>query len=149
MESIKNEKEFLTLLPQLAENNFELGQLNKQVKADKDLLKEFMLAEDIESAESGGWAVTCSESIKTSMDEPKLLEIIHELIKDSTGAERETFENLIIMKPTINEQLLEDLIYDERVAKELIEPAVIKTISYTLRFKKAKKPSKKKSKSKD
>ena len=149
MATIETEKEFLELLPILAQNNADLGELNKQVKEDKNDLKEYMLAQDIDSAEAGGWTVTCSESIKTSMDEPKLLEIIHELIKDSTGVERETFENLIIMKPTINEQLLEDLIYDERVAKELIEPAVIKTSSYTLRFKKAKKPSKKKSKSND
>ena len=144
MESIKNEKEFLTLLPKLAENNFEIGQLNKQVKADKDLLKEFMLAQDIESAEAGGWAVTCSESKKTSMDEPKLLEIIQELIKGAKGADKEAFNNLIVMKPSINEQLLEDLIYDERIKKELIEPAVIESVSYTLRFKKAKKKKAKK-----
>ena len=144
MESIKNEKEFLTLLPKLAENNFEIGQLNKQVKADKDLLKEFMLAQDIESAEAGGWAVTCSESKKTSMDEPKLLEIIQELIKGAKGADKEAFNNLIVMKPSINEQLLEDLIYDERIKKELIEPAVIESVSYTLRFKSAKKKKAKK-----
>ena len=144
MESLQNEKEFLTLLPQLAESNYELGQLTKQVKEDKNLLKEYMLAEDIESAEAGGWAVTCSESIKTSMDEPKLLEIIQELIKNAKGADKEAFQNLIVMKPSINEQLLEDLIYEERIKKELIEPAVIESVSYTLRFKKAKKKKAKK-----
>lgn len=146
MESLQNEKEFLTLLPQLAESNYELGQLTKQVKEDKNLLKEYMLAEDIESAEAGGWAATCSESIKTSMDEPKLLEIIQELINDADGADKEAFQNLIVMKPSINEQLLEDLIYDERISKETIQPAVIETSSYTLRFKKAKKAKGKKSK---
>ena len=149
MATIETEKEFLELLPILAQNNADLGELNKQVKEDKNDLKEYMLAQDIESAEAGGWTVTCSESKKTSMDEPKLLEIIQELSKGAKGADKEAFNNLIVMKPSINEQLLEDLIYDERIKKELIEPAVVESVSYTLRFKKAKKPSKKKSKSKD
>ena len=144
MATIETEKEFLELLPILAQNNAELGELNKLVKEDKNTLKEYMLAQDIESAESGGWAVTCSESKKTSMDEPKLLEIIQELIKDAKEADKEAFSNLIIMKPTINEKLLEDLIYEERIKKEVIEPAVIESVNYTLRFKKAKKKKAKK-----
>ena len=144
MATIETEKEFLELLPSLAQNNADLGELNKQVKEDKNDLKEYMLAQDIESAESGGWAVTCSESKKTSMDEPKLLEIIQKLIKEAKGVEKETLQNLIVMKPSINEQLLEDLIYDERIKKEVIEPAVIETMNYTLRFKKSKRKKAKK-----
>ena len=144
MTAIETEKEFLELLPILAQNNAELGELNKIVKEDKNTLKEYMLAQDIESADAGGWTVTLSESKKTSMDEPKLLEIIQEFIKDAKGLDKEAFSNLIIMKPTINEQLLEDLIYDERIKKELIEPAVIESVNYTLRFKKAKKKKAKK-----
>ena len=144
MATIETEKEFLELLPSLAQNNTDLGELNKQVKEDKNDLKEYLLAQDIESAESGGWAVTCSESKKTSMDEPKLLEIIQELIKNAKGADKEAFQNLIVMKPSINEQLLEDLIYEERIKKEMIEPALIESVSYTLRFKTAKKKKAKK-----
>ena len=144
MATIETEKDFLELLPILAQHNADLGELNKSVKEDKNDLKEYMLAQDIESADAGGWTVTCSESKKTSMDEPKLLEIIQEFIKDAKGADKEAFSNLIIMKPTINEQLLEDLIYDERIKKELIEPAVIESVNYTLRFKKAKKKKAKK-----
>lgn len=144
MATIETEKEFLELLPILAQNNAELGELNKIVKEDKNTLKEYMLAQDIESADAGGWTVTCSESKKTSMDEPKLLEIIQELIKNAKGLDKEIFQNLIVMKPSINEQLLEDLIYEERIKKEVIEPAVIESVSYTLRFKKAKKKKAKK-----
>lgn len=144
MATIETEKDFLELLPILAQHNADLGELNKSVKEDKNTLKEYMLAQDIESADAGGWTVTCSESKKTSMDEPKLLEIIQKLIKEAKGVEKETLQNLIIMKPSINEQLLEDLIYDERIKKEVIEPAVIETLNYTLRFKKAKKKKAKK-----
>ena len=144
MATIETEKEFLELLLILAQNNAELGELNKIVKEDKNTLKEYMLAQDIESADAGGWTVTCSESKKTSMDEPKLLEIIQELIKNAKGLDKEIFQNLIVMKPSINEQLLEDLIYEERIKKEVIEPAVIESVSYTLRFKKAKKKKAKK-----
>lgn len=144
MATIETEKDFLELLPILAQHNADLGELNKSVKEDKNDLKEYMLAQDIESADAGGWTVTCSESKKTSMDEPKLLEIIQELIKEAKGVEKETLQNLIIMKPSINEQLLEDLIYDERIKKEVIEPAVIETVNYTLRFKKSKRKKAKK-----
>ena len=144
MSTIETEKEFLELLPILAQNNADLGELNKSVKEDKNDLKEYMLAQDIESADAGGWTVTLSEYKKTSMDEPKLLEIIQKLIKEATGVEKETLQNLIVMKPSINEQLLEDLIYEERIKKEVIEPAVIESVSYTLRFKKAKKKKAKK-----
>ena len=144
MATIETEKDFLELLPILAQHNADLGELNKSVKEDKNDLKEYMLAQDIESADAGGWTVTCSESKKTSMDEPKLLEIIQKLIKEAKGVEKETLQNLIIMKPSINEQLLEDLIYDERIKKEVIEPAVIETVNYTLRFKKSKRKKAKK-----
>lgn len=144
MATIETEKDFLELLPILAQHNADLGELNKSVKEDKNTLKEYMLAQDIESADAGGWTVTCSESKKTSMDEPKLLEIIQKLIKEAKGVEKETLQNLIIMKPSINEQLLEDLIYDERIKKEVIEPAVIETVNYTLRFKKSKRNKAKK-----
>ena len=144
MATIETEKDFLELLPILAQHNADLGELNKSVKEDKNTLKEYMLAQDIESADAGGWTVTCSESKKTSMDEPKLLEIIQKLIKEAKGVEKETLQNLIVMKPSINEQLLEDLIYDERIKKEVIEPAVIETLNYTLRFKKSKRKKAKK-----
>ena len=144
MATIETEKDFLELLPILAQHNADLGELNKSVKEDKNTLKEYMLAQDIESADAEGWTVTCSESKKTSMDEPKLLEIIQKLIKEAKGVEKETLQNLIIMKPSINEQLLEDLIYDERIKKEVIEPAVIETVNYTLRFKKSKRKKAKK-----
>ena len=144
MATIETEKDFLELLPILAQHNADLGELNKSVKEDKNTLKEYMLAQDIESADAGGWTVTCSESKKTSMDEPKLLEIIQKLIKEATGVEKETLQNLIIMNPSINDQLLEDLIYDERIKKEVIEPAVIETVNYTLRFKKSKRKKAKK-----
>ena len=144
MATIETEKDFLELLPILAQHNADLGELNKSVKEDKNDLKGYMLAQDIESADAGGWTVTCSESKKTSMDEPKLLEIIQKLIKEATGVEKETLQNLIIMNLSINDQLLEDLIYDERIKKEVIEPAVIETVNYTLRFKKSKRKKAKK-----
>ena len=143
MSEITSEKQFLELLPQLAQNNYELGVLNKAVKADKDLLKEYMLAEDIESAEADGWQVTCSQSVKSTMDETMLLSIIESLIEDAKGTEKEALQNLIVMKPTINDELLEDLIYNKQLDAEIIKPAVVESVSYTLRFKKAKKKSSK------
>lgn len=146
MSALTSEKQFLELLPELAQNNYELGVLTKAVKADKDLLKAYMLAEDIESAEADGWQVTCSESTKSTMDEPVLIEIIEKLIDDAKGTEKEALQNLIIMKPTINEELLEDLIYNKQLDAEVIKPAIVESVSYTLRFKKSKKKTAKSAK---
>ena len=52
MATIETEKDFLELLPILAQNNADLGELNKSVKEDKNDLKEYMLAQDIESADA-------------------------------------------------------------------------------------------------
>lgn len=143
MTEIKTEKEFLELLPELAQNNYELGILNKAVKTDKELLKEYMLAENIESAEADGWQVTCSSTTKSSMDETMLVNIIQDLIKDAKGKDKEVLSNLIVMKPTINEDLLEDLIYDKQLDPEVVKPAIVESVSYTLRFKKSKKKTSK------
>lgn len=143
MSEIKNEKEFLELLPELAQNNYELGILNKAVKNDKELIKAYMLTEDIESAEADGWQVTCSATTKSSMDETLLISIIQDLIKDAKGKDKEALQNLIVMKPTINEDLLEDLIYNKQLDADVVKPAIVKSVSYTLRFKKSKKKTSK------
>jgi len=125
MSEIKTEKEFLELLPELAKN-------------DKELIKQYMLTEDIESAEADGWQVTCSSTTKSSMDETMLISIIQDLIKDAKGKDKEALQNLIVMKPTINEDLLEDLIYNKQLDADVVKPAIVESVSYTLRFKKSK-----------
>lgn len=142
MTVIKTEKQFLELVEVAAEHNLEANTLSKTVKEEKNDLKEYMLAEDIESAEVGGWSISCSPSVKTSMDEAKTIPIVQSLIDNAKGSEKEAFQNLIVMKPTINEDLLEDLIYEGKIDKDLFKEAVIETTSYTLRFKKAKKRKK-------
>lgn len=142
MTVIKTEEQFLELVEVAAEHNLEANTLSKTVKEEKNDLKEYMLAEDIESAEVGGWSISCSPSVKTSMDESKTIPIVQSLIDTAKGSEKEAFQNLIVMKPTINEDLLEDLIYEGKIDKDLFKEAVIETTSYTLRFKKAKKRKK-------
>ena len=139
MTQIKSEKEFLELVETTAKSNLEANNLSKTVKDAKNDLKEYMLAEDIESAEVGSWAVSCTPMTKTSMDEDKTIQCIQALIDEAEGTEKEVLENLIVMKPTINQDLLEDLIYEGRIDKEALKKAVIETTTYTLRFKKAKK----------
>lgn len=142
MTVIKTEEQFLELVEVAAEHNLEANTLSKTVNEEKNDLKEYMLAEDIESAEVGGWSISCSPSVKTSMDESKTIPIVQSLIDNAKGSEKEAFQNLLVMKPTINEDLLEDLIYEGKIDKDLFKEAVIETTSYTLRFKKAKKRKK-------
>ena len=69
--------------------------------------------------------------------------IIQDLIKDAKGKDKEAFQNLIVMKPTINEDLLEDLIYNKQLDPEVVKPAIVESVSYMLRFKKSKKKTSK------
>ena len=95
MSEIKSEKEFLELLPELAQNNYELGILNKAVKNDKELIKQYMLTEDIESAEADGWQVTCSATTKSSMDETMLINIIQISLRTQKVKTRKLFKILL------------------------------------------------------
>ena len=142
MTVIKTEEQFLELVEVAAEHNLEANTLSKTVKEEKNDLKEYMLAEDIESAEVGGWSISCSPTIKRSRDETKTIPIVQSLIDNAKASEKEAFQNLLVMKPTINEDLLEDLIYEGKIDKDLFKEAVIETTSYTRRFKKAKKRKK-------
>lgn len=139
MMKIKTDKEFLDLLPKLAQANADLNELKKEVDSDKKTIKEYMLDTDIDQADNNGWTVTLSPTVKSTMNEVKLMEIIQDLIKNAKGSQKEVFENLIVMKPTINEQLLEDLLYEGKISDKQIAPAVVTTTTHTLRFKKSKK----------
>ena len=72
-------------------------------------------------------------------NEEKLQEIIKDLIENAeTEDECERLSQLIEYKPTINTNLLEDMIYHGEIDQESILPAVVVTTTEGIRFGKAK-----------
>lgn len=138
--SIKTETEFFETVEQAGELNADVNQKSKQVSAMKNDLKKYMDENDIEQAESGNYTATFYTSERTSMNEEKLIQIVQELIDNAaTEEETEKLSKLIEYKPQVNSTLLEDMIYNGELDKELIQDAVVVSTSSGIRFAVAKK----------
>ena len=107
------------------------------MKAD---LKKYMDENDIEQAQAGNYTATFYTSERTSMNEDKLVEIVQKMIDNAaTEEETERLSKLIEYKPQVNSTLLEDMIYNGEIDKDLIQDAVVVSTSAGIRFAVAKK----------
>ena len=138
--SIKTESEFFEAVEQAGELNADVNQKSKQVSALKTDLKNYMDENDIEQAQAGNYTATFYTSERTSMNEDKLVEIVQDLI-DNAETEEETkrLSKLIEYKPQVNSTLLEDMIYNGELEKDLIQEAVVVSTSSGIRFSVARK----------
>lgn len=133
--SIKTETEFFETVEQAGELNADVNQKSKQVNAMKTDLKKYMDENDIEQAQAGNYTATFYTSERTSMNEDKLVEIVQELIDNAaTEEETERLSKLIEYKPQVNPSLLEDMIYNGELDKDLIQDAVVVSTSAGIRF---------------
>lgn len=133
--SIKTEAEFFETVAQAGELNADVNQKSKQVNSMKTDLKKYMDENDIEQAQSGNYTATFYTSERTSMNEEKLVEIVKELIDNAaTEEETEKLSKLIEYKPQVNSTLLEDMIYNGEIDKDLIKDAVVVSTSSGIRF---------------
>ena len=138
--SIKTEAEFFETVEQAGELNADVNQKSKQVNSMKADLKKYMDENDIEQAQAGNYTATFYTSERTSMNEDKLVEIVQELIDNAaTEEETERLSKLIEYKPQVNSTLLEDMIYNGELDKDLIQDAVVVSTSVGIRFAVAKK----------
>ncbi len=137
--SFNTETEFIQAIEEAGQINAEKGQLEKSVKTLKDALKSYMKENDIEAAQGKNFSATFYTTEKSTMNEEKLQEIIKDLIENAeTEDECERLSQLIEYKPTINTNLLEDMIYHGEIDQESILPAVVVTTTEGIRFGKAK-----------
>lgn len=138
--SIKTEAEFFETVEQAGELNADVNQKSKQVNSMKADLKKYMDENDIEQAQARNYTATFYTSERTSMNEDKLVEIVQELIDNAaTEEETERLSKLIEYKPQVNSMLLEDMIYNGEIDKDLIQDAVVVSTSAGIRFAVAKK----------
>lgn len=138
--SIKTEAEFFETVEQAGELNADVNQKSKRVNSMKADLKKYMDENDIEQAQAGNYTATFYTSERTSMNEDKLVEIVQKMIDNAaTEEETERLSKLIEYKPQVNSTLLEDMIYNGEIDKDLIQDAVVVSTSAGIRFAVAKK----------
>lgn len=137
---ISSMDEFYEKLLQAGTTNSEVSENSKSLKTLKEALKDFMVENDIEKAEAGDYTLTAFTTTRNSMDENKLMEIIRKKIDETEDEEEaERFANCIQYKPQIDEELVEQLVYDGILPEKDLAEALTSTSSIGLRFGKVKK----------
>ena len=106
-------------------------ELDTSINRDSAELKAWMSETKIDAMTVDDIKVTYKPQVRSTMDEGKTLEILHTLANSaSTDEERERILRCIHTKEYVDETELENLIYNDIVKKENLEPAMIsKTIS--------------------
>lgn len=136
-------------MAQVAEN---IKRLVRGLFEDKQAYKELEDSISKDSAELKKWmgdtkrdtmnvddiVVTYKPQVRSSMDEGKVLEIVRELANAAETEERRLeILSCIKTREYVDETELENLIYNETVLKEALEPAMITKTIFTLNLRRA------------
>lgn len=125
-------KELDELIHKYAENKAYLDDYTKICKIQNAEIKDIMAKADITEYETSGYKVKCSETVKESINEDMLLDIAH----------KENLNDIIKTKEYIDFDVLENLIYNNKISKEMllqIDKCRETKTTVTLRISKAKK----------
>lgn len=124
------EREFERLIYKLKTLREDKKNLDKEIKQVEQQLKDEFNARGIESAsyETIGQSLTYATVNRTDINEEALIEI---LVKAKLN-------ECIQMKPSVNEEMVEDLIYKGILSTDDIAPAVIDKSYKVLKFRKLK-----------
>lgn len=141
---ISSTEEFYELGEKAGETNAFVSQRTKELNQWKSALKEFMIENDIQNATAGEFTLTAFDTVRSSMDEEKMIAIINRLIDETDDEEvAEKLASCVEYKPQVNEDLVADLVYNNIIAEADLAEALISSTSVGLRFGKVKKPTKK------
>lgn len=143
------------------EGGADMAQINEKIKSlvrglfeDKQAAKELDDSIQKDSAELKKWMgdrkhsemmvddikVTYQPQVRSTMDEGKVLEIIKALAAQaSTEEQREQILGCIHTKEYVDEAELENLIYNEQVPKEALEPAMLTKTIFVLNLRRSRK----------
>lgn len=129
------------IVERYCKNKDVMATYDKQVKADNKLIKELIITEGTNSgdgkftASGGGYTVTYSVIESQDFDEEKLIDTLKHVSVDGISAEG---VGLIKYKPTVDMEVLENLIYNGKI--DAAKLASCKTVKKTekLTYKKEK-----------
>lgn len=132
-----NEK-IKSLVRGLFEDKQTQKELDNSIEKDSAELKKWMADKKVDVMDVDSIHVTYAKQVRSTMDEGKTIEILRELAKNVDDSEAEKILGCIKTKEYIDEQELENLIYNEMVSKETLEPAMLTKVVYVLKMREIK-----------
>lgn len=117
-------------------------ELEDSISKDTAELKKWMGDKKRDEMSVDDIVVTYKPQVRSTMDEGKVLEIVRELATAATTEERrDEILSCIKTKEYVDETELENLIYNEMVAKEALEPAMLTKTIFVLNLRRSRKKS--------
>ena len=117
-------------------------ELEDSISKDTAELKKWMGDKKRDEMSVDDIVVTYKPQVRSTMDEGKVLEIVRGLADAAeTEERRREILSCIKTKEYIDETELENLIYNEAVSKEALEPAMLTKTIFVLNLRKSRKKS--------
>ena len=132
-----NEK-LKSLVRGLFEDKQALKELDASVTKDSNELKKWMGDKKVDQMDVDSIHVTYSPQVRSTMDEGKTLEILRQLAADADDNMAEQILGCIKTREYVDEEELENLIYNEIISKDAWEPAVQSKTIFVLKMRKLK-----------
>lgn len=115
-------------------------ELDDSIQKDSAELKKWMSARQADEMTVDDIQVTYKPQIRSTMDEGKTLAIIHALAEQAdTEEKRQQILGCVHTKEYIDETELENLIYNDVVSKEDLEPAMLTKTIFVLNLRRSRK----------
>lgn len=117
-------------------------ELEDSISKDTAELKKWMGDKKRDEMSVDDIVVTYKPQVRSTMDEGKVLEIVRQLADAAdTEERRREILSCIKTKEYVDETELENLIYNETVAKEALEPAMLTKTIFVLNLRRSRKKS--------
>lgn len=117
-------------------------ELEDSISKDSAELKKWMGDKKRDTMSVDDIVVTYKPQVRSTIDEGKVLEIVRELANAAETEERRSeILSCIKTREYVDETELENLIYNEMVAKEALEPAMLTKTIYVLNLRSSRKKS--------
>lgn len=115
-------------------------ELDDSIQRDSAELKTWMSSKKADEMMVDDIYVTYKPQVRSTMDEVKTLQILHQLANEATTDEaREQILDCIHTKEYVDETELENLIYNDVVSKDSLEPAMLTKTIFVLNLRRSRK----------
>ena len=136
---ITSQDELLEKIKLMFEMDAATKEVTKELTPLKNAVKQYMVDNSLESVETEGIEVIISESVTSSMNNEKLMQILEakmESAPDEDSCER--LAQVIVYTKRIDEDVLESVLYDGSISESDLAPALEQKSSIRMNIKKAK-----------
>lgn len=133
--TIANNEQFKAAIKEAAKINNSIKQSTKELSKYKPNIIDYMKTNNITSEEIDGFKATYSVATSRSMDQDKVIEILEKRAKRYRKQEtKELILSAIEYKPTINSEVIEDLLFKGFLTAEDLAEALTETTSDRIRL---------------